>query len=82
MNKIEEYENTRRKQLNRTRSIVDYTMGILFFGVGIYLVLFDKREWPFFNLPKQAGNYILGGLFLVYGVWRIYRGYKKNYFRE
>jgi threonine/homoserine/homoserine lactone efflux protein len=82
MKQIEEYEIKRRKQLSRARSVVDYTMGLLFFAVGIYLLFFDKREWDFFNLPPRAGNYILGGMFLIYGGWRIYRGYRKNYFKE
>jgi threonine/homoserine/homoserine lactone efflux protein len=82
MKQIEEYEVKRRKQLSRAKSVVDYTMGLLFFAVGVYLLFFDKREWKLFNLPPHAGNYILGAMFLIYGSWRMYRGYRKNYFTE
>jgi hypothetical protein len=81
MNQIEEFEAKRRQQVNRARSVVDYTMGILFTAVGVYLFL-DKRPFEFFNFPPRTGNFLLGFLFLIYGGWRIYRGYRKNYFKD
>lgn len=79
---IEEYENQRRKQLSRTRSIVDYTMGALFFLLGIYFLVYNQLGVNVFNREPSGLDYVIGGLFVIYGIWRIYRGYKKNYFRE
>ena len=82
MKPIEEYEIKRREQLSKARSVVDYTMGLLFTAVAIYLLFFDKRDWDFFDTPPRTGNYVLGAMFLIYGGWRIYRGYRKKYFKD
>jgi threonine/homoserine/homoserine lactone efflux protein len=82
MKQIEEYEVKKRQQIGRARSVVDYTMGLLFIAFGVYELFFDKRQWELFKLPEHTGNYILGALFLIYGAWRMRRGYKKNYFKD
>ena len=79
---IEEYEQKRRKQVGRMRSIVDYTMGTLFTLLGIYFLLYESMGWNVFDREPSSIDYFIGGLFILYGAWRIYRGYKKNYFRE
>jgi len=79
---IEEYEQKRRKQVGRMRSIVDYTMGVLFALLGIYFLIYESMGWNIFDREPSSIDYFIGGLFIVYGAWRIYRGYKKNYFRE
>jgi threonine/homoserine/homoserine lactone efflux protein len=78
----EEYEKQRRKQVNSMRSIMDYTMGIIFFGLGMYFLLYEKLGMNFLNRKPSTIDYLIGGLFVLYGGWRIYRGYKKNYFVE
>lgn len=62
------------------RSIKDYGMGGLYLLIGAFMIY-----------PKVFGlgtidvdpliRYIFGGICLIYGSWRIYRGYKKEYFR-
>jgi threonine/homoserine/homoserine lactone efflux protein len=79
---IEEYEQKRRKQVGRMRSVVDYTMGALFTLLGIYFLVYESMGWNVFDREPSSIDYFIGGLFIVYGAWRIYRGYKKNYFRE
>lgn len=79
---IEEYEQKRRKQVGRMRSVVDYTMGALFTLLGIYFLIYESMGWNVFDREPSSIDYFIGGLFIVYGAWRIYRGYKKNYFRE
>ena len=63
------------------RSIMDYVMGFLFLLVGLYFLLYDQLGVNYFNNRPAATDYVFGGLFVLYGSWRIYRGYKKNYFR-
>jgi threonine/homoserine/homoserine lactone efflux protein len=77
---IEEYEKDRKKQVGNMRSIMDYTMGIVFFCIGIYFLLYQQLGWNIMNRTHSMLDYFIGGLFLLYGIWRFYRGYKKNYF--
>ncbi len=66
----------------RMRSIMDYGMGVLWTGMGIFFIFIK-----YFN-TTLALNYddpvmkIFGGVCMLYGFFRIYRGYKKNYLRE
>jgi hypothetical protein len=30
---------------------------------------------------EDLNRKLLGGLFILYGLWRVYRGYKKDYYR-
>ncbi|RYE37818.1 MAG: hypothetical protein EOP21_13300 [Hyphomicrobiales bacterium] len=78
---VEEYEQKRQRQVSRMRSIMDYTMGVVFSLLGcLFLYLqFSNRE--FLGRRPDTMNYFIGALFLAYGIWRISRGYKKNYFR-
>lgn len=81
MQEIEEYESRKHKDVNRMRSITDYVMGFLFFCLGWYFLLYKQLGINLFNREPSALDYVIGVLFVAYGSWRIYRGYKKNYFR-
>ena len=78
---IEDYELERKKHTTRMRSIVDYVMGALFFCFGIYFLTYAKLGINIFRRDPSSIDYLIGGLFVAYGAWRVYRGYKKNYFR-
>lgn len=77
-----EYENNRRRQVSRMRSVSDFTMGIIFSLIGIYFLVYRSLRWHFLNQEYSDRDYFLGALCLCYGLWRIYRGYKKNYFKN
>ena len=62
------------------RSVMDYGMGILILGAGIFFLFSEKMGYSF-NL-EPLFRYFFGGLCAVYGLWRIYRGYKKNYYNN
>jgi threonine/homoserine/homoserine lactone efflux protein len=79
---IEEYDQQRKKQVSRMRSITDYVMGILFISIGIYFLIYEKLGINIFRREPSPVDYLIGSLFIVYGGWRLYRGYKKNYFRN
>ena len=76
-----DYEEQNRKRMSRMRSIMDYTMGILLLFIGLYFLSYEKMGVNVFNRTPSAIDYLIGGLFVIYGIWRIYRGYKKDYFR-
>jgi hypothetical protein len=78
---IDEYENERRRQVSVRRSIADYGMGVIFMLIGFYFLLYDILDISIFPRKPSAMDKLIGVLFLAYGGWRIYRGYKKNYFR-
>jgi hypothetical protein len=78
---FEEYEKKKRKQVSMMRSVMDYGMGILILLVGLFFLFHEKLKMKFASFPPSSMDKFLGGLFLVYGCWRLYRGYKKNYFK-
>ena len=64
------------------RSIMDYGMGLLWCSMGTFLLFvkyFNSDLQYRFDDPSMK---IFGGICLFYGGFRIYRGYKKNYFNE
>jgi hypothetical protein len=78
---IEDFQNKQRQQGAKMRSIMDYTMGIVFFFLGLFFILY--RQFGIRILDREPSNidYIIGVIFIVYGSWRMYRGYKKNYYQ-
>lgn len=82
---LEDYEKQKRKQVSGMKSIMDYGMGGLILILGL-IFLFRVQLGPQhpvnINLGKPDSlEKIFGSLSVLYGCWRIYRGYKKNYFR-
>lgn len=77
---LEDYEEQHRKRLSRMRSIMDFIMGTLLFLIGLYFLTYDQFNMNVFNRKPSTIDYFIGGLFIAYGVWRVYRGYKKDYF--
>jgi hypothetical protein len=61
------------------RTIMDYGMGFLIFGLGIFF-LFAPKLGVQFEIDALY-RYFFAGLCMIYGGWRVYRGYKKKYFR-
>ena len=70
------------KRYAQRRSLQDYGRGVLIIAVGIFF-LFSKQ---LFNLVYFDGNelmkYLMGGMCLLYGGFRIWRGKQKDYFRR
>ncbi|MGH2552426.1 MAG: hypothetical protein ACRDEB_01850 [Chitinophagaceae bacterium] len=79
---IEEYEKKRRSQLSSMRSMMDYSMGIIIFLIGLFFFFRGKFKISLNeSFPPNDIDKIFGAISLLYGGWRIYRGYKKKYFR-
>lgn len=72
---LEDYQEQQRKKMIRVRSLMDFAMGSLLVLAGILLLLFKVGNLADLNRK------MLGGLFILYGIWRLYRGYKKKYYR-
>jgi len=79
---IEEYEKQKRKQIGSMRALMDYAIGVLITVAGIFFLVRDKFKLQFNeSFPPNYMDKIFGVICILYGSWRIYRGYKKNYFR-
>lgn len=78
---LEEYEKKKKKQVSFTRSILDYGMGVIILILGVVFFFHQKLKIQVNDRFSPNAVKLLGVLFVLYGVWRIYRGYKKNYFQ-
>jgi len=79
---MEDYERQRERQAARFQSILHFTMGLILVGGGIGFLLAKKYGYSMFGIdPNDARMKILGVLFLLYGTWRLYRGYKLTRFQ-
>ena len=74
-----DFEDKKMKAYANRRAIMDYGMGVLYLGVGVFFFISDKLGF-IIDFPKVL-TITFGVLCVVYGLFRIYRGYKKNYFR-
>lgn len=73
-----EAPDNRKKNYMLRRSILDFGMGLIIFCFGLFFLL---APWIGFNFVMEPFyRYFLSGLFMLYGGWRAYRGFKKNYF--
>ena len=64
------------------RSIMDYGMGTLWTLMGSFFIASNFLDTQFKERLNDPAFRIFGGVCIVYGLFRIYRGYKKNYLRE
>lgn len=83
---LEEFENDRfsdrDKSIIRMRSISNYVMGILLIAAGCFFLFPIEKTAKFINQYDPTMIKIFGIICWIYGIFRIYRGYRKNYFRE
>jgi hypothetical protein len=70
--------DSRKKGYMLRRAILDYGMGIIIFGFGIFFLVGTKLGFSF--TIENDMRYLFAGLCLLYGGFRVYRGAKKNYF--
>jgi len=74
-----DFDDKKMKAYANRRAIMDLGMGILWAAMGVFLVL-SKRFGVELEFLPSPYTYLFGGLCLLYGSFRIYRGIKKNYF--
>ena len=63
------------------KSIMDFGMGIIYIGVGVFILFAKKLHFENEFVDSVVGK-IFACLVILYGAWRIYRGIKKDYFIE
>lgn len=79
---LEEYEKRKRKEVSVARSVKDYVMGIVILLLGIFFFFRNRFDLDLNrSFPPDLTDKILGVVSMIYGSWRIYRGYQKKYFK-
>lgn len=81
---LEEFEDNTDPKTKRyilMKSIMDLGMGLIYVGVGI-MILFAKKLGLSNEFVESMPGKIFAGLVMLYGLWRVYRGIKKDYVRE
>jgi len=73
-------QDSQRKNYILRRSIMDYGMGALIAGSGLFFAFSKKLGYAFDIDPVLRDGFAV--LCFIYGGFRMYRGYKKNYFSE
>jgi len=79
---LDRQKDKREKRYDNMRSVVDYTMGLIYLVVGLFLFFAEKLGVDLdglYNLPLNGFRIAFAALCIVYGSWRWYRGYKKHY---
>ena len=66
----------------RMRSIMDFSMGLLWTAMGVFLIFIKNFNTGLETRYDDSTLRIFGSICLLYGLFRIYRGYKKNYLKE
>lgn len=73
------FDSKDRNSSSLLRSIYNYTMGVLWLGVGIFFLFSEKWGFEFFTSEKQKPlGVIFGVSAILYGLFRLYRGFKKQ----
>jgi hypothetical protein len=78
---FEDQREQSRRAYSFSRSLLDYVVGAIVIGFG---VIFLKPDHFGIKQIQLADNDkllipLFGGVCIIYGIWRLYRGYKKNY---
>jgi hypothetical protein len=74
-----ENPDRREKGYILMRAVMDFGMGLIILCCGLFFLIAPGMGWVNFEV-EPFWRYFFAGLCLVYGGWRVYRGYKKNYF--
>ena len=83
---LEEFEqqplSEREKGLIRMRSITNYGMGVFLIIAGLFFMFPTEFTQKYINQYDPFMIKLFAVICWLYGAFRIYRGYKKNYFRS
>ena len=75
--RTEDYYKDQQLKNARIRSMVDYIMGVLFFLIGLFFLSYGWFGITIMEKEHDSLDYLLAFVFGFYGIWRIYRGYKR-----
>lgn len=73
-----DFRERQRKNYDTMRSVYNVTIGIVITGIGIMMFLNEKIGLNLLQQFDPLMIYAFGGLCLLYGIFRLYRGIKKE----
>ncbi|MFM2360229.1 MAG: hypothetical protein RLY16_2222 [Bacteroidota bacterium] len=83
---LEEFErepmSERHRGISQMRTITNYGMGALLVIAGFFFMIPTRYTEDFLDLYDPVLIKIFAVICWVYGAFRIYRGYQKNYFND
>ncbi len=83
---LEEFEkeelSSREKGYLRMRSIMDYGMGLLWLCMGVFMIFIKKFSADLAAKYDSNAFKVFGAVCIIYGLFRIYRGFKKKYYKD
>ncbi|HEV8079406.1 MAG TPA: hypothetical protein VGP43_01740 [Chitinophagaceae bacterium] len=80
----EEFEDNIDPQTKRyilRRSIMDIGMGLIYISIA-FVILFANKLRLYNEFAQSMWGKVFAVLFILYGVWRVYRGIKKDYLKD
>jgi hypothetical protein len=72
-------DNQRRRGYDTLQSIRHITMAVLFIAMGVLMVFAEKFKIEQLLSFDKFFRYFFGGICFLYGGFRFYRGFKKDY---
>jgi len=74
-----EFKERQQRNYSSMRMIYDLTMAILILGMAAVMFFGDKWKIPQIEATDAMFRYLFGGICLLYGGFRRYRGIKRDY---
>jgi hypothetical protein len=79
---LDDYEKKKKKDISLMRSIRDFGIGVVILLFGVFMFFRNRFDLAINEkYPPDVMDKVMGGLCVAYGLWRLYRGYRKNYFK-
>ena len=79
----QDVRGTQRKGYTMMRSVYDIGVGVFIVIIGVIMLFGGKLGVPALKVFVEDRDpfllSIFGGLCFIYGIFRLYRGFKKNY---
>ena len=72
----QEGRKRREKGYDRYKEIYNAAMGLMYIGCGAFVIMAKRFGFEFRVKTSQVFIWALGGLFILYGLYRVYRGIK------
>ena len=73
-----DFKDKRLKNYNSMRNVYNVTIGILIIGIGLLMFFNDRVGLNLFQQFDKVMIYAFGGICVLYGGFRLYRGLKKE----
>jgi len=64
----------KRNSMNNVRGIMGMTMGVIYVALAVAVIYFQRSGQILQD--QQTLSYLIAGLMVGYGIFRVYRGYK------